>query len=267
MILTDSSDNQIIVSGDLVVFDNNIEDVDKAQEVQESVKISISGIQSKYNSSSSNPYKISFPVTREVPDKYEQVSYGVIYSTDGTEITNNTTLNDVNGDSIKSSSKIGNKNGTYIANIGVAIDKTVYVRGYVIVKDEHGNEHTVYTDVESREYGVSIDFGNIECTTTDTKKRISFEVIREISDDFEVLKYGVIYSTNGTPVTADTTLDNLNDNIKASTKTEYKNGTYKANITVNGDNPVYTKGYVTLKDKNGNEFTVYTDVASRKHNN
>ena len=98
-------------------------------------------------------HKLSFVVTRSIPDGYRLVEHGVLYGvglgglTDGTFVFGS-------GGVFRYQSGDTSKNGVVRLNNAVSSDETViYYRGYMLLTNEStGNEECFYTDIVSGSY-------------------------------------------------------------------------------------------------------------------
>ncbi len=108
-----------------------------------------------YKSEEGTKNKVSFEVTRSVPETYEVIETGVLGIIDGTydEKTSDMT---VDSSTVKKAVSTGtNNNGVYTMNINVTgkLDTTLAVRGYMIIKNKAtGNISVIYTEVKTATY-------------------------------------------------------------------------------------------------------------------
>lgn len=112
--------------------------------------------------------KIAYEITRSVPSGYTVVETGVLYGTSTSVLGNgvadenlkfadsntNGATTDLKAKVYKRafSSKSSAGSTIWYLNVGTTVDRAVYVRGYVVVKDSKGQYHYVYSDVIDKTY-------------------------------------------------------------------------------------------------------------------
>ena len=112
--------------------------------------------------------KIAYEITRSVPSGYTVVETGVLYGTSASVLGNgaaeenlkfadsntNGATTDLKAKVYKRafSSKSSAGSTIWYLNVGTTVDRAVYVRGYVVVKDSKGQYHYVYSDVIDKTY-------------------------------------------------------------------------------------------------------------------
>lgn len=95
--------------------------------------------------------KISFSVTRDVPQEYELMEHGIVF-VKGTSIEEEALV--IGGSGVSKGTASGTEaKGVYTANFKVNDESTnVYVRGYMIIKDSLGNIETIYSEMCVKNY-------------------------------------------------------------------------------------------------------------------
>lgn len=112
--------------------------------------------------------RIYYEITRDIPENYTVISNGILYGTsvsvfvesdDESRDNNLRFTDDVGSTEVKEkvhagTSGVNTNKGyySYYLNIGENTDKTVYLRGYVMVKDSEENIMTYYTDIVGKSY-------------------------------------------------------------------------------------------------------------------
>ena len=100
-------------------------------------------------------YKISFTVTRDIPEGYTLVEHGVLYNKDGT-IANPTEDTFVLGGTYvsKYTSTATKLSGIVTVNLNMtgAENTKVVARGYMIVKNSEGNDEIYYSEIAYASY-------------------------------------------------------------------------------------------------------------------
>ena len=134
--------------------------VDNAEEAVAEPAIAVTSV------TASGTKTICYEITRDVPADYTVVSTGVLYGTSLSLFTNslirdnNLRFTDDAG-SATTKEKVYMKESTVTANqgyyscsfnVGSNVDRAIYLRGYVIVKDSDGNLKTCYTDIVDKSY-------------------------------------------------------------------------------------------------------------------
>ena len=146
-----------------VVSDTSLEAVyvDNAEEIVAEPAIAVTSV-------TTSGTKICYEVTRDVPEDYTVVSTGVLYGTstalfadadsstrdNNLRFTNDEGSTDTKSKVYKGVSSFTTNQGyySYSLNVGTAVDRVIYLRGYVIVKDSDGNSKTYYADIVDKSY-------------------------------------------------------------------------------------------------------------------
>ncbi len=133
--------------------------VDDAEEIVAEPAIAVTSV-------TTSGTKICYEVTRDVPEDYTVVSTGVLYGTstalfadsstrdENLRFTNDEGSTDTKTKVYKGVSSCTTNQGyySYSLNVGTAVDRAIYLRGYVIVKDSDGNLKTYYADIVDKSY-------------------------------------------------------------------------------------------------------------------
>ena len=142
----------IMISGDVTLYANYKEE---SAEVDAKPVIAVTNV---YRNVVDTQNKLSFEVTRSVPEGYELQEQGVIYTSSSIYKDNEASMV-IGAEGVRiytSSDKLNN--GVFTLNINVTgkEDTTYYLRGYVIVKDSKtGNLETIYTTMEGAGYNTN----------------------------------------------------------------------------------------------------------------
>ncbi len=143
----------IRISGNVTLYANY---KDETEVVEAKPAIAVTNVYSKVVDGKK---KLSFEVTRSVPEGYELQEQGVIY-TISSNYKNNEAAMVIGADGVKiatSSDKLNNGVLTMNINVTGKEDTVVYLKGYVIVKDSKtGNLETIYTTMEGTSYNTTI---------------------------------------------------------------------------------------------------------------
>lgn len=143
----------IRISGNVTLYANY---KDETEEVEAKPAIAVTNV---YRNVVDGKSKLSFEVTRSVPEGYELQEQGVIYTTSSSYKDNEASMV-IGAEGVRiatSSDKLNN--GVFTMNINVTGKETtvVYLKGYVIVKDSKtGNLETIYTTMEGTSYKTTI---------------------------------------------------------------------------------------------------------------
>lgn len=112
--------------------------------------------------------KIYYEITRDIPENYKVISNGILYGTstslfvesdDNSRDINLRFTDDIGSTTAKekvytATSSVNNNKGyySYYLNVGTNTDRPIYLRGYVIIKDEQNNIQTYYTSIIDKTY-------------------------------------------------------------------------------------------------------------------
>ena len=101
-------------------------------------------------------------------------------------------------------------------------------------------------------------------SVVDGKNKISFLAVRSVPEGFTVVEHGILRSTDSLYGEADAarTMVIGASNVKKNPSTTFdNNGSYSVNITVGSKTTtkVYARGYLVVKDAEGNQTTVYSE--------
>lgn len=142
----------IRISGNMTLYANY---KDESAEVDAKPVIAVTNV---YRNEVDGKSKLSFEVTRSVPEGYELQEQGVIYTTSSNYKDKEAAMV-IGADGVKiytSSDK--RNNGVFTMNINVTgkENTVVYLKGYIIVKDSKtGNLETIYTTMEGASYNTN----------------------------------------------------------------------------------------------------------------
>ena len=145
----------IMISGNVILYPIYFN-----EEVEAEPVISVTKV---YSSIVDGKNKVSFEITRSVPDSYEVVETGVLGIIDGT-YNESSDMTITSSTARKAVSSSTSNNGIYTMNINVTdkLDTTLAVRGYMIVKNKAtGNTSVIYTDVNTTTFN-TIQGGNTD---------------------------------------------------------------------------------------------------------
>lgn len=236
--------------------------------------------------------KVHIAIERNIPSRYTIVKTGILFNSKGTVSNADDAakklivVKDSNGNYVTGAyastgtyKNTANK-GTYTVNITNTDSNKVYARGYAVVKDADGNEKIVYTDVKSANYK---ELANTNIKENTVVKASDLSIIedkgvfkvravinREVGKGYTVVNSGVVVDKSGAVkdgVKPEDVLVIENKEkyglvVGKNTSNTSNIGTYKANISSVKADDVYVRGYVTVRDAQGNECVVYTDVKS-----
>ena len=135
--------------------------VDSGEEIVKEPVIAVTSVRAFNN-------RIYYEITRDIPENYTVISNGILYGTstsvfvesdDEGRDNNLRFIDDIGSTDAKEkvhvgTSSINNNKGyySYYLDIGANTDRPIYLRGYVIVKDDADNVRTLYTDIVGKTY-------------------------------------------------------------------------------------------------------------------
>lgn len=119
----------------------------KAEEVE---KLPTVMITDKYAADVNGKNRVSFTATRNIPEGYTPVGYGMIRTTNADTALGNFVIGEAGVKQYDFADTARQGVYTLNVNVGTSTDTVVYARGYITVRnDATGNTETIYSEVES----------------------------------------------------------------------------------------------------------------------
>lgn len=145
-----------------------------------------------------------------------------------------------------------------------------YSQDYFLMVGKNIDLYAIYSESEVEKYPV-VTITNCYSSTVDGVNKVSFEATRDIPDGYILIEHGIVYG-----IKEDFSGENGKDKLvvdgsgvaKLISKDESMKGVYIAHIKVGNstDTIVYARGFVTVRNEQGNIETYYTDIASGSYN-